>query len=657
MIPNRIQALLVRPQIDNLQAGHIQRLESSLVNGVKGQFDDASEDNDDFTGDDPICFSVDEEAHHSSDRSVEEPLPAISSCEQKDYPMSMQSKVCANWKRRPDTLKQRRQKKSKTRPSFVDLTTTSRSESEQDDDDDDSDDAAPITPPSYRRVSPPAQQDETVRAPGTNCVQDALALVTTHNLPPEMKPMPQNDPHHASSKYLGVSHNGITWKSTIHFQGTNYDLGTFYDEWNAGAIYTWAYFILYGDKVLAQIRSKSRTDSSSVPEPIPSFPDEKSIRKALSVVTLQGLPRNVKPIIAHPESRGLTLRSAYAGVVRRASRWESSISFQGKEYMLGTFSSEWEAGAVHAWAFKILRGECAYSRLATDEEVQRKASIRVESHVEEETRNSRPAPNARMPRPATGIVESVEPRFTALQHPSAALIPNQRNGFSTTVPRLPEVHGDEDRKHPISNLTVRDVLYGRGGFAHHHVGNKWYRSLIGQYQKVYLELPKYDKSQLSKNLVNYIRWRGGRFLFAQKGRGGSLVYFEAGDARAVGKMSQGLREVDRSIVANGDEGKPSSRPPQIQNKLILCKKRPVTLPKTHRSMDEHVSEEEEHHQSPVRDVQKLSVASPMQKGTLRQTGPTTPPTTAVDDNVSDDHAEPKVARPNAARSMPDYLLF
>ena len=142
-------------------------------------------------------------------------------------------------------------------------------------------------------------------------------------------------------------------------------------------------------------------------------------------------------------------------------------------------------------------------------------------------------------------------------HPSDILIP-----FVHSQRRLPHVahtERDDTTAIPHHDLTTADVLLGRGGLASNYEGNLWFRELVSKYRNAYTEAPKFQKSQLARNLCHYIRLSGGRFLEQQppppqqapvddNNADNSICWFECGDPRALAKCSQALREIARNTV-------------------------------------------------------------------------------------------------------------
>jgi hypothetical protein len=94
----------------------------------------------------------------------------------------------------------------------------------------------------------------------------------------------------------------------------------------------------------------SRQYSSLQGFPYPPVP-------ALSVINIRDLPKEVKPLLRDPRQTSRTGGNskrhvyAYRGVCRQArkghDRWQSQISFCGRNFYLGTYESEWDAAAIY----------------------------------------------------------------------------------------------------------------------------------------------------------------------------------------------------------------------------------------------------------------------------------------------------------------------
>ena len=97
-----------------------------------------------------------------------------------------------------------------------------------------------------------------------------------------------------------------------------------------------------------------------------------------------------------------------------------------------------------------------------------------------------------------------------------------------------------------TNLTANDVVLGRGQNTSCRAGNRLFRSLVADFQPLYLTLRRRDKPKIIRTIVLIVRHRGGRFLrrVGEEGNDnarGKFLY-EAGDERAEKKTVQALRD-------------------------------------------------------------------------------------------------------------------
>ena len=125
------------------------------------------------------------------------------------------------------------------------------------------------------------------------------------------------------------------------------------------------------------------------------------------------------------------------------------------------------------------------------------------------------------------------------------------------IPMQPVVVAQKEDEPPIPYKSVGeyDILLGRGGKTNSHEGNIFYRQIVRQYRPQYQNVPKFSKAYISKCIVNYIRYKGGRFL---EFRGPNKdMYAEVGDTKAVAKTSQALRENPSAKGASQDASNPN----------------------------------------------------------------------------------------------------
>jgi len=90
-----------------------------------------------------------------------------------------------------------------------------------------------------------------------------------------------------------------------------------------------------------------------------------------------------------------------------------------------------------------------------------------------------------------------------------------------------------------------DVLFGRGGRTNHHPGNKRLRDIVQKYRDTYHQAKKVDKPKVSKLIVSALRSAipPSRFLRMNED---TAQWEDVGDKRAAEKVSQTLREKDKS---------------------------------------------------------------------------------------------------------------
>ena len=115
---------------------------------------------------------------------------------------------------------------------------------------------------------------------------------------------------------------------------------------------------------------------------------------------------------------------------------------------------------------------------------------------------------------------------------------------STAKPR-PIFHVPPRGIGPITEPNKNDVLCGRGGRINNHAGNVQFRYIIQAKKKQYLNLStkKLEKAHIAASIVHDIRTMmdpPGRFL--KEDRVGLGLWFDIGDASAIKKTGQALRE-------------------------------------------------------------------------------------------------------------------
>jgi hypothetical protein len=120
---------------------------------------------------------------------------------------------------------------------------------------------------------------------------------------------------------------------------------------------------------------------------------------------------------------------------------------------------------------------------------------------------------------------------------------NAASGRKSTAQPRPVLNVPPRGIGPIADPNENDVLCGRGGRINSHAGNVQFRDTIHSKKKEYLapSTKKLEKAHIAAGIVNDIRTMDppGRFLKEDKGTG---LWFDIGDAKAIKKTGQALRE-------------------------------------------------------------------------------------------------------------------
>lgn len=140
---------------------------------------------------------------------------------------------------------------------------------------------------------------------------------------------------------------------------------------------------------------------------------------------------------------------------------------------------------------------------------------------------------------------------------------------STAQPR-PAVHVPPRGIGPIEDPNPNDVLCGRGGRINAHEGNVQFRDIVAANKKEYLAktTKKLEKAHIAARIVEVIRTMDppGRFLKEDSETG---MWFDIGDAKAIKKAGQALREDAPDIRGDhesDEEGSAKKTPPKATKK-------------------------------------------------------------------------------------------
>jgi len=130
----------------------------------------------------------------------------------------------------------------------------------------------------------------------------------------------------------------------------------------------------------------------------------------------------------------------------------------------------------------------------------------------------------------------------------------RNNGNNSSIKHSGPVQDiwNNDENICFHDITAHDILCGRGGATNSHPGNRAFRELVKQHQAMYFSARKKTKPNVAASIVRLIRSKQGRFL---KKNSGSGFYFDIGDAKALEKTCQALREnapqIKHAITSSG----------------------------------------------------------------------------------------------------------
>jgi hypothetical protein len=107
------------------------------------------------------------------------------------------------------------------------------------------------------------------------------------------------------------------------------------------------------------------------------------------------------------------------------------------------------------------------------------------------------------------------------------------------------VHNPQMKTH-ISTIGEYDVALGRNGFSQQHIGNRRFRKLIHSFGEEYQKTRcRQDKVRITRQVINIISQRGGRFLkYGEQGRDETEWkegWYEVGKDDTYEKVSHALR--------------------------------------------------------------------------------------------------------------------
>lgn len=113
---------------------------------------------------------------------------------------------------------------------------------------------------------------------------------------------------------------------------------------------------------------------------------------------------------------------------------------------------------------------------------------------------------------------------------------------------------------PIREPNNNDVLCGRGGLINGSPGNVQFRTIVSKRKKEYnaKETKRQMKAHIAAEIVRHIRGMNPSGRFLREDANG--LWFDVGDARAIRKTGQALREAAPAIRQDGEEGEDNTNP-------------------------------------------------------------------------------------------------
>jgi hypothetical protein len=138
------------------------------------------------------------------------------------------------------------------------------------------------------------------------------------------------------------------------------------------------------------------------------------------------------------------------------------------------------------------------------------------------------------PRPHIGAAASIPPLPSPIMDPAASAHHAQQLPARVAGP----VAADSEIQ-----VSLQDVLFGRGGQTNRHIGNLRYRDIIALHRADYVRASKVEKPNVARRIVKAIRTGKNPGRFLRKGDDGK--WQEVSDKEAAWKASQALREKTR----------------------------------------------------------------------------------------------------------------
>ncbi|KAL7561201.1 hypothetical protein ACA910_004127 [Epithemia clementina (nom. ined.)] len=417
-----------------------------------------------------------------------------------------------------------------------------------------------------------------------NSIQNALRTMRIKYLPSDVQPMLRDSAKRSrsSSIYKGVHRTGLQFSSAINYLRVCYQLGNYESERDAAVMYAWAHRIIHGPQqqqpeapTSTAARATGNGEQSISPSIEPLLSQQQSQQEnnlptllprptVYSCTTSASLDKTLSSVSSKCKKRSITEQPKTSSMKPKKSRQEKeslailqwAADSVMKEHLTKTVVAKSRRRSMETPCERSSGSDEDHighlSSIFPKESIQRLSNApEIDSHQENEKiviRNSQVLQAQRALRAASvGQFKQLAEKLSGLQHPSKLLLPGHHKSIGSPLPFHPPVEKDTSIAISVDHdLKDTDIVFGRGNFCYSKPGNTWFLKLASSYRAIYSHLRKFEKNQLARNIVNYIRLQGGRFLesagpLSHKISAGTFL-FESGDDRAIRKTSQALRE-------------------------------------------------------------------------------------------------------------------
>ena len=217
---------------------------------------------------------------------------------------------------------------------------------------------------------------------------------------------------------------------------------------------------------------------------------------------------------------------------------------------------------------------------------------------------------------------------------------------------------------PKSELNRNDVLSGRGGCVNAYCGNVQFRALVGQpkIRDMYNQSRRKEKAFIAKKIVQLIRSLDPPGRFLEEDRRTDNCWIEIGDAKAMEKVKQAMREMRRSSLKKSKSPKQKGKKTatiSLSSSQSSCNSSSFTSQLTATQHDElkaeheKSSEEEEEEEPTPPEVISITPSSPSNSSPNTNQPVQTPCTEVNDEEGKSPKQEEKTLTTVSSSSMPN----